>query len=149
MKPFQKGVVKPRSAEFVSKAAVMQGVSETEVIAMLDRDVKEGTIWINDIYQVQAHEIDGGWTHLNIRRRDGNVILRDWRHFQKIKNELCGPEREGLELYPAESRLVDSSNKYHIYVAPAGMQIPIGWSTRDVRDDDGERQPGFRQRKFI
>jgi len=47
----------------------------------------------------------------------------DWRDFQRIKNQLCGPEWEALELYPAESRLIDPSNYYLLWCAP---KIPIG-----------------------
>jgi hypothetical protein len=112
--------------------------------------------WINDIYQVAVHRYPADafpvglpMVQLNIRRRDGRPILRDWRHFQRIKNELVGPECEGLEVYPAESRLVDTSNKYHIWCFPdPEMRTPFGWTERDVADDQGDKQPGFRQRKL-
>lgn len=50
----------------------------------------------------------------------------DWRDFQRIKNELIGPEAEGFELYPAESRLVDPSNYFILWVLPKGDRIPVG-----------------------
>jgi len=51
--------------------------------------------------------------HLSIKRLDKHPV-RDWRHFQRIKNELIGEENEAVELYPAQSRLVDTTNQYHL-----------------------------------
>jgi hypothetical protein len=112
--------------------------------------------WINDIYQVAVHRypadtfpVGQPMVQLNIRRRDGRPILRDWRHFQRIKNELLGPECEAVEIYPAESRMVDTSNKYHLWAFPdPEMRVPFGWFERNVLDDDGATQPGFKQRKL-
>lgn len=120
--------------------------SRDEAVRKLDAYDALCTYWINEIYQVQRRD-DGEIVHLNIRRRDGGPIMRDWRHFQQIKNELVGPECEGIELYPAESRLVDTSNKYHIYVVkdPA-YRFPVGFEKRDVQYDECRETPGLRQR---
>ena len=73
-------------------------------------------------------------------RRDRSAT-HDWRHLQRIKNELCGPEREAIELYPAESRLVDTNNQYHLFVLPEGFTMPLGYAERDVADVvDGKHQ---------
>ena len=83
--------------------------------------------------------------HLNIRRVDG-YPGRDWRHFQAIKNQLVGRECEAVELYPAESRLTDTSNKYHLFcVADPTFRFPFGFETRDVQYGD-ETEGGLRQR---
>jgi hypothetical protein len=37
--------------------------------------------------------------------------VHDWRDLQRIKNQLVGPECEAVELYPAESRKVDTANQ--------------------------------------
>lgn len=74
----------------------------------------------------------------------------DWRHFQRIKNELVGPECEGVELYPAESRMVDTSNQYHLFVMKdSKMTFPFGFRERLVMDD-GEicQSLGAKQRPF-
>jgi hypothetical protein len=107
----------------------------------------EGEVWINDIYQVQVRRSpEEGSAHINIRRRDGAAILRDWRHFQRIKNEVIGEECEAVELYPAESRKVDASNKYHLYASlDPTFRFPFGMPERDVSDASGSR-PGLRQR---
>lgn len=103
--------------------------------------------WANDLYVVIKAPLGSttgaeGW-HLSIRRQDRSTA-RDWRHFQRIKNQLCGPEYEGIELYPAESRLVDTANQYHIWVM---REIPIGFPGRLVLDQEG-LMPGAEQRAF-
>lgn len=60
----------------------------------------------------------------------------DWRDFQRIKNEICGPEEEAIEIYPAESRLVDMSNEYHIFCI-TGFKLPFGFAERWVSDGGG------------
>ena len=63
--------------------------------------------------------------HLDITSRD-NAPCKNWRHFQQIKNELIGPEYEAMELFPAESRLVDAGNEYHLWVhATPGVRFPV------------------------
>jgi hypothetical protein len=72
-------------------------------------------IYANDVYEVYAHLYAPGQMHLSIKRYDRRPI-RNWRHFQQIKNEVCGEESEGVEVYPAESRLADNANQYHLWV---------------------------------
>lgn len=71
-------------------------------------------IYENNLYHVEiAYSMP--FIHLNIHRHDGGSC-KNWRHFQEIKNELVGPQYEAVELFPAESRLVDTSNEYHLWV---------------------------------
>lgn len=101
------------------------------------RQFAEGiqTMWINNRYVVIKKELEDGMTWISIRHINRKPI-RDWRHFQKIKNDLCGPEREAVEIYPAESRLVDEANQYHLWVFPDDYQIPFGFNERMVSDTD-------------
>jgi hypothetical protein len=47
---------------------------------------------------------------------------------QQIKNELIGPEHEALELFPAESRLINISNEFHLWAHPtSGYRFPFGF----------------------
>lgn len=84
--------------------------------------------WINDKYQVFRRR-HGDVIHLSIKHRDKGV-LQDWRDYQQIKNELVGPECEGVQLYPAESRVVDVANQFHLwcYRSPE-LRIPFGWQS--------------------
>jgi hypothetical protein len=52
--------------------------------------------------------------HLSIRD-DGRSAQHDWRDFQRIKNEVVGPETEMVEMYPRNSQVVDYSNQYHLW----------------------------------
>jgi hypothetical protein len=118
-----------------------------EALKALDDYDNSCTYWLNDTYQVQRRELDNDWVHLNIRRRDGGPIMRDWRHFQMIKNELVGDECEAIELYPAESRLVDTTNKYHLYACKdPTFRFPVGFQQRDVNYETTGDAAGLRQR---
>jgi hypothetical protein len=68
--------------------------------------------------------------HLSIKAHDKRVV-HDWRDMQRIKNEIVGPESEGLELYPGESRLMDESNQYHLFCVYPGIRLPFGRMKRE------------------
>jgi hypothetical protein len=94
-------------------------------------------VLFNSRYQVTVHpyQVPGGTAHwLAIVRRDREAI-HDWRDLQRLKNEVTDPEREALEIYPAESRLVDTNNQFHLFVLPAGVSLDIGFDQRDVADE--------------
>ena len=95
--------------------------------------------WANDTYVVFRRVIEGKediepMIHLSIRRQD-RAPARDWRDFQRIKNQLAGPEYEGVELYPAESRKVDTANQYHLWCFPFTLGFGLG-DERMVTDSD-------------
>lgn len=85
-------------------------------------------------------------THLSIRRDDRSA-RPDWRAFQWIKNQLVGEENEGVEIFPAESRLVDGANQFHLWVyEDSEFRVPFGFNERCVTDKDDSS--GATQRKF-
>ena len=93
---------------------------------------------------VRKHgETMNGPVHLSIKRMDRNPV-HDWRDLQRIKNETCGDEREAIELYPAESRLVDTANQYHLWVLSTGERVPLGFTERLV---SGRRDGGVSNAK--
>jgi hypothetical protein len=135
--------------EFATRHSVSIEVAE-QLVAELMRD----EIWVNSRYQVNIDRSPPqpeGWPrliHVSIKRRDKREV-HDWRDLQRIKNELIGPEHEALELYPAESRLVDTANQYHLWVfADAEVRAPFGWTERAVSDADDAKKHGGRQRAF-
>lgn len=90
-------------------------------------------VFTNDTYRVQVRR-DPPIVQLTISRLDGEPA-KDWRHFQQIKNELVGPEFEAIELFPAESRLVDMDNEYHLWVnTETGFRFPFGYGRRHVAE---------------
>lgn len=64
--------------------------------------------------------------HLSIKRHDKEP-MQDWRVMQRIKTEIAGAETEAFELYPAESRVVDTANQYHLYAFVGCGTIPVGF----------------------
>lgn len=112
---------------------------EAQRLSKLVADSPLDEVWANDVYDCQVRYLEargrGGALHLSIKRLDREPA-HDWRHFQAIKNEIAGWEREAVELYPAESRLVDGSNQYHLWVLGAGEQLPVGFDERGVGDFD-------------
>jgi hypothetical protein len=110
----------------------------------------------NDLYNVQLRRLEAShpsappliW--LSISRKDRDTI-KDWRDLQRIKNELVGPECEGVEIYPAESRLVDTSNQFHLWVVDdPTFRWPFGYTEREIRtpDEVALEAPGAVQRPF-
>ncbi len=100
-------------------------------------DTKE--VWLNSIYQVFVYRSED-WPkmiHLSIKTHDRSAI-RDWRDLQRIKNELCGTTCEGVELFPAESRMTDLANQFHLWVLEPGEEFPFGWDDGRVVSTDPE-----------
>lgn len=62
---------------------------------------------------------------LMVRRNDGGTGV-PWADMQRIKDELCGPERVAVEVFPPRSELVDNRNIYHLWVLPEGFELPFG-----------------------
>lgn len=59
------------------------------------------------------------------------------------------PAHEGIETYLAESRLPDTSNKYHLWAfTEPNYRIPLGIQGRDVVDTKAGLQPRYRQRRL-
>lgn len=148
-KPLQRAThIAPPSEEYMQAVMSSLGVDRDTALEYVDREETKVEYWLNDIYQVQVKR-DTKSAHINIRRRDGRPIFRDWRHFQWIKNQLVGEECEGIELYPAESRLVDTSNKYHIFcITDPTFRFPFGFDRKDVDYTSKSKQPGLRQRPW-
>jgi hypothetical protein len=64
---------------------------------------------------------------LRIYRHDGKRLRHHWSELQAIKNELVGPEHQGVEFYPPESQLQDGENSYHLFVfKDAQARLPFG-----------------------
>jgi hypothetical protein len=95
------------------------------------------SVWQSSLYEVYVFRVPlPEWpgnevTWLSIKRLNKDAV-RDWRHLQQIKNEICGPQREAMEMFPAESRLVDTSNQYHLWVLAEGHRFPFGYQQRAV-----------------
>ena len=80
---------------------------------------------------------DQEFAWLSFKRIDRKPV-KDWRHVQNIKNDILGPECEAVEIYPAESRLTDTANQYHLWgFTDPEFRFPWGFTSRQVFDDVG------------
>ena len=107
-------------------------------------------VYVNRDYQVSIFDEPSpvsSWPdmwHLSFKRRDREPF-HDWRIAQRIKNTIVGPENEGVELYPADSRLVDTANQYHLFVIKdPEVGFPFGFRERLVTSDESH---GSKQRR--
>ncbi|MDB6027529.1 MAG: hypothetical protein JWM68_3752 [Verrucomicrobiales bacterium] len=108
------------SSEEAAKACITHHVSEL---------VTQERVYRNNKYQVNVREFTNSGVHLSIKRIDREPI-HDWRDLQEIKNQLVGPECEAIELYPAESRRVDSANQFHLWAMTSETyRFPIGFNS--------------------
>ena len=118
----------------------------------MEREARLQEIWVNDIYQVnilRGKDCDGYVHHPQLKgkcvyisiKTHNKEAVRDWRHFQQIKNELVGEHREAVEIFPSEDRLVDTANQYHLWVLPVGFSPAFGFLKRLV--DYTPRQGGY------
>lgn len=96
-------------------------------------------LWENDRYYGTVRRYRNGffvgnsaWATIGISAKDESA-RHDWRDFQQIKNDLIGREWEAVELYPADSRLVDPSNRFYLWCAPKGC-FQFGFEHRQVFD---------------
>lgn len=117
--------MRPKWTAFVESTIEVKDRVERE---HLSEDPDGFRIYANSRYQVMVSRI---WGHdpltgeprgepilqLSIKRND-RLPIHDWRDLQRIKNELVGAESLALEIYPPESKLVDTANQFFLWVMP-------------------------------
>jgi hypothetical protein len=137
---FTRAYLPPITDQVIQERARDLNMSVEDARAAIERIYAEEDIWCNSLYQVNIRTIPSNGLvpevkHLSIKRRDKRVV-HDWRDLQRIKNELVGAECEAVEIYPAESRLVDSANQYHLWVFnDPSYRIGLGFQERFVRNN--------------
>lgn len=88
---------------------------------------------LNRVYSAQfftTHTAWGDVIRMSVRRHDASPIRR-WSDLQRIKAENGYGDRTGVEVYPADSELVDVANMYHIWILPAGFNLPFTLKHRE------------------
>jgi len=139
--PMRKGLsVQTSGPDFNWRSLVDRfGIDKTEAKKRI-RDMESCESWGNDIYSASVcrrigigyfdsfKEVYNGVTDneiiwISYHRRDRQPV-HDWRDIQNIKNDIAGKDWEAVEVFPSESRLVDTSNEYHLF---ALKTIPLGW----------------------
>lgn len=151
--PWQECDHKALTEEQISGIMAAGGISRDDVIKIFVEEISTSRIVKNNIYQVAIKDTmldgqSGHMLHLSIKRIDRKPVgIERFRDFQRIKNELVGPENEAVEIYPAESRLVDSANQYHLWTFKrTSDRFPFGMSDR--RFVTGESHAGAVQQPF-
>jgi hypothetical protein len=122
----EREVLTPEKRERIIQDCIASGFTRSQAEYTLCEEMEQ-EIWVNDIYQVEKRPAQEGVVWLSIKRHD-KQDCHDWRHFQEIKNQLVGPECEAVELYPAESRVIDTANQYHLWVfQDPTLRLPFGF----------------------
>ncbi len=83
--------------------------------------------WKNNHFVIQLYRQStavGDARLMMIRRNDEQPGV-SWAMKQRIKNELLGPEVVAIEVFPAESELVDDAHMYHLWTLPDGFSLPF------------------------
>lgn len=109
----QAGIVRPIGWTPFERAAMRP--ADAALRPNGDPNLRAPEIWVNSRYQVLKTDMGNGIIYLSVKRHDQEAIW-SWRDLQRIKNELVGPECEGLQMFPAESRKLDEANQYHLWV---------------------------------
>ena len=121
-------------------------MNETSDVSPLSQDALKipEAMYVNSRYVVQVYDASEQlgipMKHLSIRNNENNHMAHDWRDLQRIKNEICGEEKEAIELYPAMSRMVDTSNQYHLWVFMEDNPIKIGWKNSAILQSQQEAE---------
>jgi hypothetical protein len=101
---------------FISERGADEMHQNSRYTVLVEREAQVGPGWPPMIW-------------LSVRRNDRQRPGPErWRDFQRIKSELVGPENEGCELYPAESRVADTADQFHIFVfRDPSQRFPFGF----------------------
>jgi len=85
------------------------------------RAIMEEDMFQNNLYVVSIRKetfkdelLYPGMWHLTVKRLDG--LMARWEDLQRIKNELCHPDAEAVEIYPRQSRAISTQNESHLWV---------------------------------
>ncbi|QIG76156.1 hypothetical protein EVC24_135 [Rhizobium phage RHph_I4] len=134
--PFVKATPVPPTPEQIEAVVKAFPQMTREEIERQFAETANCIIWQNNLYQVQVRE-QGPITHLSIKRTDKLRIGPErYRDLMRIRDEIVGPEREAVEIYPARSREVDTANQYHLWVLPEGSKIPFGFDQGRVVNNE-------------
>lgn len=84
-------------------------------------------VYVNGMFIVQVYDHPTTWGAIKkvmVRWNDARPV-HDWNMLQRIKNDLFGPDRVALEVYPAEENKIDKANLYWLWVLPDDFTCPI------------------------
>jgi hypothetical protein len=120
------------------------GYVEEERWEPLRQDPDHPELWGNATLTASVHRYSDELVHISYHYRDRRP-LRDWRVGQRVKNQLVGEDWEAVELYPRESRVVDTANESHLWCVPFDLPFGFQKGERATQDqvDEAHRQAGL------
>ena len=110
-------------------------------------EINETDVYINNLYMCFVERSED-IIHISFKTHDKKTDAGiSWQHKQWIKNDICGEESEGLEMFPAESRIVNMANQYHLWVLTKNKKLPFGFCDGEplVNKFNGEEDSGANQ----
>lgn len=78
----------------------------------------------NRVFCVLERLVYPGVTHLAVTSL--SAVRPTWHEMQRIKDEIAGPDRFGVEVYPPRDEIVDGADMFHLWVWPEGKTLPFG-----------------------
>ncbi len=80
----------------------------------------------NAVFSVLRRTLDSGVEHMAITSLSG--IRPTWHEMQRIKDELAGYQKTGIEVYPPKREIVDEADMFHLWILteplPFGLKVP-------------------------
>lgn len=117
----------------IADAIKISGISLDQATALVD-DLDNDRLFLNSRYQVACRKYPASAPfpdigHLSIKRLNKAPIPASaYRDFMRIKDEICGPEFEAVQIFPARSDEIDTANQYHLWVfLDPSFRLPFGW----------------------
>ncbi|WP_349627722.1 hypothetical protein [Rhodopseudomonas sp. BR0C11] len=77
----------------------------------------------NKVFAVLERRLDSGVRHLAVTSL--SEIRPTWREMQRIKDELAGPDKTAVEVYPPATEVIDAANMFHLWVLPDALPFSL------------------------
>lgn len=82
----------------------------------------------NRVFSVLERKVEGGVIHYAVASLSEE--RPSWWEMQRIKDELAGPDKTAVEIYPPHSEIVDGANMFHIWVLPVNFAFGLSQGGR-------------------
>lgn len=118
-------------AKAMTKEAGVTRRQAIEQVRATVRDLEQDALFKSSLYQVMVRDRDG--LHVTVKRLDREPIFeRD--DLVEIGRQFVPDGAIAVELYPADSRVVDTANQYHLFCVPSVIRSETGDASIDLRE---------------
>lgn len=80
-------------------------------------------VWEDETYFVAGFE-DNGRIRLDIQRKDGLDGI-GWDDLQAIKNDCGYADKDAIEFYPRQDKVINNANFRHLYIYTIPLDIEV------------------------